>query len=174
MHQISDPGTLVTTLNRHLSPRLQHNRMNAALLCMVLDLEQGTAAVANAGMIMPMVLRNGSVQPLDVGGLPIGSIESLSYATIEYLLDPGDLIVLMSDGIVEAHNPSRELFGFGRLEQALRQSETVCTPEELITRLLAQVHQFMGQAKQHDDMTILVLQPNLTREQSTSADAPST
>jgi len=73
MHQISDPGTLVTTLNRHLSPRLQHNRMNAALLCMALDLEQGTAAVANAGMIMPMVLRNGSVQPLDVGGLPIGS-----------------------------------------------------------------------------------------------------
>src|SRR5262249_13918341 len=125
--------------------------------------EQHTVAVANAGMIMPMVLRNGNIQPIDVGGLPIGSIDTLSYDTIEYLVDPGDLIVLMSDGIVEAHNASRELFGFGRLEQALRQGGTMGTPEELITTLLAQVHQFMGQTKQHDDMTIVVLQPNLTQ-----------
>src|SRR5262249_2781149 len=146
------------------SPRLRHNRMNAALLCIVLDLEQHTVAVANAGMIMPMLLRNGNVQPLDVSGLPIGSIESLSYDTTEYLVAPGDLIVLISDGIGEAHSASRELFGFGRLEQALRQSGTLRAPEELITMLLAQVHQFMGQAKQHDDMTIVVLQPNLTQE----------
>ena len=162
MHQISDPGTLVTTLNRQLTPRLQHNRMNAALLCMVIDLEQRSISVANAGMITPMMLRNGTVQPIDVGGLPIGSIDTLSYDTSEYRLDPGDLIVLMSDGIVEAHNADRELFGFARLAQTLQQSGALSTPEHLITTLIAQVQQFMGPAKQHDDITIVALQPNMT------------
>jgi len=163
MRQISDPGTLMTTLNRQLTPRLQHNRMNAALLCMVVDLEQHTVAVANAGMIMPMMLRNGTVQSIDVGGLPIGSIDTLSYHTSEYRFDPGDLIVLMSDGIVEAHNVDRELFGFARLAQTLQQSGVMITPEHLITTLIAQVQQFMGPAKQHDDITIVALQPNMTR-----------
>ena len=163
MRQISDPGTLMTTLNRQLTPRLQHNRMNAALLCMVIDLEQHTVAVANAGMIMPMMLRNGTVQSIDVGGLPIGSIDNLSYHTSEYRFDPGDLIVLMSDGIVEAHNMDRELFGFARLAQTLQQSGVMITPEYLITTLIARVQQFMGQAKQHDDITIVALQPNMTR-----------
>jgi sigma-B regulation protein RsbU (phosphoserine phosphatase) len=163
MRQISDPGTLMTTLNRQLTPRLQHNRMNAALLCMVIDLEQHTVAVANAGMIMPMMLRNGTVQSIDVGGLPIGSIDTLSYHTSEYRFDPGDLIVLMSDGIVEAHNVERELFGFARLAQTLQQSGVVITPEHLITTLIARVQQFMGPAKQHDDITIVALQPNMTR-----------
>jgi serine phosphatase RsbU (regulator of sigma subunit) len=160
MHQIGDPGALITTLNRQLTPRLQHNRMNAALLCMLIDLEQCTLSVANAGMITPMILRNGAVQHVDVGGFPVGSIETCTYQTIEYALDPSDLILLMSDGVVEAHNADRELFGFARLEQALQQSEPMPTPDQVIATLTARVTHFMGEAKQHDDITIIVLQPH--------------
>jgi serine phosphatase RsbU (regulator of sigma subunit) len=158
MHHISDPGTLMTTLNHQLTPRLHYNRMNAALLCIVIDLEQETISVANAGMIGPLRLYNGTVEQLEVGGLPIGSIANLRYQTIEYRLHPGDQIVLISDGIVEAHNAKREMFGFVRLEQALQQL-AVKAPEQLSTTVIAQVQQFIGTAKQHDDMTIVVLQP---------------
>ncbi len=163
MHHISDPGALITTLNRQLTPRLQHNRMNAALLCMVIDIEQRSLSVANAGMIMPMILRNDTIQQLDVGGLPVGSIDDLSYHTSDYPLYPDDLILLMSDGVVEAHNSDQELFGFARLEQTLHQRDAGITPEQLITTVITRVTHFMGQAKQHDDITIVVLQPNVAR-----------
>jgi phosphoserine phosphatase RsbU/P len=68
----------------------------------------------------------------------------------------------VSDGIVEAHRAGRELFGFDRLEQTLSEYDAALGPDELIAMLVDRVTQFMDGAEQHDDMTIVVIQPNLS------------
>jgi serine phosphatase RsbU (regulator of sigma subunit) len=159
--EIGQPQQLLVALNQQLAPRLRANRMNAALLYVVIDLERRTLCAANAGMITPMLLRDGSVQMIETYGLPLGSMVDARYVETAIDLRPGDTIVLVSDGIVEAHGPGGELFGFERLEQALAQGSPLAHPDQLIDDLIAQVLAFAGDTQQHDDMTGVVISPAL-------------
>jgi serine phosphatase RsbU (regulator of sigma subunit) len=159
--EIGQPQQLLATLNQLLAPRLRANRMNAALLYLVIDLEQQTLCAANAGMITPILLRDGGVQMIETYGLPLGAMAEARYSEMVVDLQPGDTIVLVSDGIVEAHDPSGELFGFDRLEQALALESPLAHPDQLIEDLIGQVLAFAGDAQQHDDMTVVVISPAL-------------
>jgi serine phosphatase RsbU (regulator of sigma subunit) len=77
-------------------------------------------------------------------------------------LQQGDLLVLVSDGIVEARRTGGELFGFERLEQILSLHAADRSPDDLITTIMQEVALFVDDAEQHDDMTIVVIQPNLS------------
>ena len=159
--EIGQPQQLLVALNQQLAPRLRANRMNAALLYVVIDLDQRTLCAANAGMITPILLRDGGVQMIETYGLPLGAMAEARYAETTIDLRPGDTIVLVSDGIVEAHGLGGELFGFERLEQALVLESPLARPDQLIDDLLGQVLAFAGDAQQHDDMTIVVISPAL-------------
>ena len=159
--EIAQPQYLLATLNQQLTSRLKANRMNAALLYVVIDLEHATLCASNAGMITPLLLRDGQVQMIETYGLPLGSMVEARYLETAVDLQPGDLIVLVSDGVVEAHNPLGELFGFERLEELFSQDQALRHPAQLLDDLLDQVAQFMDGAEQHDDMTVVVIQPNL-------------
>ncbi|GIV98466.1 MAG: hypothetical protein KatS3mg057_3123 [Herpetosiphonaceae bacterium] len=163
--EVPQPGRLLSMLNRRLGLRLQTNRMNAAVLYMLIDLDRGMLHVANAGMIAPLLIRNGQVQMIDVQGLPLGTLHDAQYPEITVDLRPRDVLMLVSDGVVEAHSPDREIFGFERLEQALRGAATT-RPQQLIDHLLAEVTGFIADAEQADDMTLIALRPNLTAPQS--------
>ncbi|HEX2194326.1 MAG TPA: SpoIIE family protein phosphatase [Candidatus Limnocylindria bacterium] len=158
---IARPEQLLTALNQQLSGRLMANRMNAALLYATIDMEQATLSVANAGMNPPYLLRDGRVQRVDARGFPLGPMPDIEYgaATIDIL--PGDLLLLVSDGVVEAHRPGGELFGFKRVEQFLGEHNPDLPPDDLISGLLDRVNQFVEGAEQHDDITVVVIQPNL-------------
>ena len=158
----TNPQQLLAALNRQLSARLTANHMNAALQYVIVDMEQSTLCVANAGMISPLVVRDGHMQIIEAYGLPLGSMVDARYTDITFKLVPGDLIVLVSDGIVEAHSPSGEMFGFNRLEETLSQPDIPLGPADLIALLLDRVTQFMAGQEQHDDMTIVVIQPMLS------------
>jgi serine phosphatase RsbU (regulator of sigma subunit) len=168
----SRPHDLLTVLNTHLAPRLKANRMNAALLYLMFDLPQRTMCVANAGMIAPLLIRNGRPQLIETAGLPLGAFAGARYADTEVRLEPGDLILLVSDGIVEARAPDGALFGFERLEELLANAQPAIHPGQLLDDLLGHVHAFMDGAEQHDDMTVVVIQPNLEVVGSPHAQAP--
>lgn len=170
----SQPSAVFQALNQTLSPRLKSNHMNAALLYAVFDLQQHTMTVSNAGMIAPLLVRIGkaasnqsqnTVQPtcqlIDVGGLPIGTLPNAVYHDTTVMLEPGDMVLFVSDGVVEARSPGGDLFGFERLEQLITSATDLHALVHLVALIKEQVQEFMGTAEQHDDITIVAVRPGL-------------
>ncbi len=134
-------------------------RSFVALCYATLDLAQRQLVLSNAGQITPLRRRaNGRIDYLDVPGptLPIGIQPDIPYAVREVRLEPGDTVVFLTDGIVEARHSSGELYGFERLEAVL-QAHGGVAPSVLIANLLDDVRSFMDGMPQHDDMTLVVL-----------------
>ena len=71
-------------------------------------------------------------------------------------LDPGDKVVFYTDGIVEAMNAQEEMYGFERLQEVVKSSKSE-TAEALMNEIIASVHDFTGDAPQHDDITVIVV-----------------
>jgi phosphoserine phosphatase RsbU/P len=152
------PETVMRETNRWIALDVPP-RAFVALSYASLDLGRQRMALANAGQLAPLRRRaDGSVEYLNVPGptFPLGIQPEIPYAALEVELLPGDLILFYTDGIVEAHNPRRELFGFERLE-ALLHEHGGQTPEQLIETVLAAVEAFSQGTPQHDDMTLLAL-----------------
>ena len=95
----------------------------------------------------------------EVGGMPlgIGLGAQFGYQEITLTLSSGDLIILTSDGVVEANNAAREMFGFERLEQAVAVGPST-SAAAMLTHLQAEVAAFVGDKEPHDDLTIVVMQ----------------
>jgi len=152
-----DQGALLTACNGTLAPRMIQSKQNAAFLSIVLDSAGHQAHVANAGLVAPLLWRCGQVEYVESFGLPLGATHGASYAQLTLDLRPGDRLLLVSDGIVEAMNGARELWGFERLESAFR-SAGGDDPAVLIEAILAQLRAFTGAAPPHDDMTMVAIQ----------------
>ncbi len=79
------------------------------------------------------------------------------YEETQLKLEPGDKVILYTDGIVEAMNEQEEIYGFDRLLDVVKNSQTK-TAESLLEEIKGQVNEFAGAAAQHDDITIIVIQ----------------
>ena len=152
------PNRLLEELNERLIARLRANSMNAALQYVLFDPKRDLMHIANAGMIAPLLLRDGVTHYIDVNGLPLGSLHPIHYSSIDVAIVPNDVILLVSDGVVEAHNEHGEMFGFDRLEQLLVVSAAYATPEQSVNTIVQHVVTWMGTAEQHDDITVVWLQ----------------
>ncbi|MBC8074492.1 MAG: PP2C family protein-serine/threonine phosphatase, partial [Chloroflexales bacterium] len=157
--QSESPAQVLAALNAALTPRLKANRMNAALLYAVLDPASRQLTVANAGMIAPILLGGQGVRMLDIGGLPIGALAGATYRDHTLTLDPGETLLFVSDGVVEAHNAAGELWGFERLEGLLQRVESARDTHQIVTAILDAVHAWMGDTEQHDDITLVAVHP---------------
>jgi GAF domain-containing protein len=134
-------------------------RSFVALCYATIDLRDRRLALANAGQLSPLRRRpDGRVEYLEAPGstLPLGIDPGTPYAALELELEPGDLLLFFTDGIVEAQDHSHTLFGFERLEALLREYGDL-PPDELIDRVIGAIELFAGSAPQHDDMTIMAL-----------------
>lgn len=129
--------------------------------------------VVNAGCIPPYIRRSdGSVEHFIIGGFPLGTGfgVTLGYEQHIFELLTGDMVILTSDGIVEANNEENELLGFDNLEQIIKDFvPPVSTPstqgekqisevESMLEYIKQRLFDFTGHADQHDDMTIMVIQ----------------
>jgi serine phosphatase RsbU (regulator of sigma subunit) len=152
----ADPGLLLGELNTVLLPRMQANRMNAAVLCVMLDSTRQQVQVANAGLVAPLLWRAGAVSYIESHGLPLGAQAAESYACTGVSLQPGDRLLLVSDGTIEAMNEQREMFGFDRTEHIFA-TFGAQPAAAIVAALLAAVKTFASSAPRHDDLTVMVI-----------------
>jgi phosphoserine phosphatase RsbU/P len=123
------------------------------------DLEPAARALTyvSAGHNPPILRRaSGQIERLEAGGLPLGIAPSARHNYGNIRLDSGDLLVIFTDGVVEAENATGEEYGEPRLLQLLSSSPGGEARDDL-SRLMASVDAFVGAARQHDDITCLVL-----------------
>jgi hypothetical protein len=132
------PQCILSRLNQQLMRRLSEGFVTC--LCVRLSAD-GTLTLANAGHLAPYV--NGQ-ELVTANGLPLGLSAEVEYSETQHVLAPGDTLTLISDGVVEARDKSRNLFGFERLQQVLS--------EHLEADALARRAQQFGQ---EDDITVI-------------------
>jgi phosphoserine phosphatase RsbU/P len=155
-HQV--PETVMRETNRWIVEDVPR-RSFVALSYATIDLSTRRLALANGGQLAPLRRRpGGQIEYLEVPGptLPVGILPDTPYAACEVALQAGDLLVFYTDGIVEARDSQRQLFGFERLEALVRDHGDL-PPSELIDLVLQEIAAFMGDTPQHDDMTIVAL-----------------
>lgn len=133
--------------------------MFATVFCGIIDTRTGRVEYSNAGHNPPVLCRkSGNPEFLETqGSLAIGSFEESPYVKETLALGIGDTIVIYSDGVTEAMNNNEELFSEERLLQSLREVNGQ-HPDELLKKILADVHSHAALAPQSDDITILALQ----------------
>ncbi|HEY3937533.1 MAG TPA: PP2C family protein-serine/threonine phosphatase [Bryobacteraceae bacterium] len=114
-------------------------------------------AYVNAGHNWPVLRRaGGQVERLETGGLPLGLMPTARYECGQVMLAPGDVLLVFTDGVVEAENDKEEEYGEFRLLSALN-SHYGRSAAEVLQGLMASVDRFVGAAPQHDDITCLLL-----------------
>jgi PAS domain S-box-containing protein len=154
-YHLGSPGEILKQVNDNLFPDIPPN-MFVTCLAAILDSRTGRLQYANAGHDLPYVRHSAGVSELRATGMPLGLMPDMSYEEKEITLQPGESILLYSDGLVEAHSPQREMFGFPRMQRYVG-----AHPEgaALIDSLLAELEQFTGEEwEQEDDITLLTLQ----------------
>lgn len=124
----------------------------------ILNIETGDMIAANAGHEYPVIRRNGGSFELlkDKHGFVIGGMEGMRYKDYEFTLKSGDALFLYTDGIPEANNSEKELFGNERMLDALNINDDG-NPEEILATVKEEVRKFVGEADQFDDLTMLCL-----------------
>ena len=111
----------------------------------------------NAGHNWPVLRRaSGAVERLETGGLPLASAECRAYECGTGKLAAGDLLVIFTDGLVEAENDRQEEYGEERMLRVIGW-QGQGSADEALGKLTASVNAFVGATRQHDDITCLVL-----------------
>ena len=152
--RLVEPGVVLERVNEHLCPDMPE-KMFVTCLYGVLEPATGRFRFANAGHDLPYVkTADGSVE-LRARGMPLGLMPGMAYEEKETVLAPGDSVLLHSDGVVEAHDPDGQMFGFPRLKEAVA---TYPGGSELIDRVLTDLRAHTGpDAEQEDDITMVTL-----------------
>ncbi|WP_028457043.1 PP2C family protein-serine/threonine phosphatase [Chloroflexus sp. Y-396-1] len=123
----------------------------------ILDPQTNTIQFATAGHPFPFLRRNGQIQEIGHGSLPLGTRLNTEYRETTLQLQAGDQIFLLTDGFFEVRNAQREIFGFERLKLLLNQIDPH-NPRRALEQLLAAINQFCDQVERSDDMTALIIQ----------------
>src|SRR5262245_50958900 len=116
----------------------------------------GSLRYLNAGHNPPLVQRAVSTESLMASAIPLGMLTGTTYAEGKVKLDPGDMLVVYSDGLTEARNDRDEEFGAERL-QALLPRLRGLTAEQAVRQIIDEVNAFLGKERPHDDLSLVVL-----------------
>jgi serine phosphatase RsbU (regulator of sigma subunit)/anti-sigma regulatory factor (Ser/Thr protein kinase) len=148
------PSQVLTRVNELLVDEMPAH-MFVTCLYAVLDPDSGRLRYANAGHNVPYVRTDDGVTELRATGMPLGLLPGMDYEEKEATLAPGDTVLLHSDGLAEAHNSAREMFGFPRVAALTGEADD---GEVLIDRLLKELQEFTGPGvDQEDDITLVTL-----------------
>jgi phosphoserine phosphatase RsbU/P len=124
----------------------------------------GNLEYLNAGHLSPLILRDGKVTELFTqGSFPVGLIPEATYAAAHATLDPGDTLVLFSDGVTEAADPEEQMFGVPQLCEVLS-GQHDAPLEQLQKRVVDSVESFARGASQADDITLLLVRYRQTEK----------
>jgi predicted ester cyclase len=150
----SSPGVMLQRVNEVLCPYIPAN-MFVTCFYAILDSESGLLRYANAGHDLPYLHHDGKAKELRARGMPLGLMPGMHYEEKEDSLEVGDGTLLYTDGLVEAHDPQREMFGFPRLQALVSEHGE---EESLEEALLEELYSFVGEGwEQEDDITLVTL-----------------
>jgi sigma-B regulation protein RsbU (phosphoserine phosphatase) len=155
-HDLGEIGDVLTFANRHLCDKRIEDSFVTAFLASWRPSTR-TFEFSRAGHPPPMWWRQGRrevVEIKDAAGVPLGILSDQSYPTARVRLEPGDVVLMYSDGIGEAADPSGEQFGEARLAAALAPGGS---PREVLARIDAAVEEFTRSARPGDDRTVVIL-----------------
>jgi sigma-B regulation protein RsbU (phosphoserine phosphatase) len=151
----TDPSRVLNHVNRFLCDHSEVGRY-ATMFFGVLD-EEGNLDFINAGHPSPFLIRRGVAQePFSEGSYPVGLVPEAEYTALKIKLEPGDTLVLFSDGVTEAMDPDEQMFGVPRLREVLT-GRTECPLDQLEKCILEAVENFARGASQADDLTLLIV-----------------
>jgi serine phosphatase RsbU (regulator of sigma subunit) len=160
----SSPGEVLSRVNETLVARIPAN-MFVTCFYAILDPKSGNLSYANAGHDLPYLHRSGGAEELRARGMPLGLMPGMHYEEKEVVLQKGDSALLYTDGLVEAHDPQREMFGFARLQALV--SDHGEEERSLEETLLEELYSFVGEGwEQEDDITLLTLRRSPPRSRT--------
>ncbi|MCS6842694.1 MAG: PP2C family protein-serine/threonine phosphatase [Roseiflexus sp.] len=152
------PGSTLADVNRGIIADIPQGMIT--MLYAMLDLRQGIVRIANAGHHYPLLL-NGRVSELELSGLPLGVDDDAEYEEICVAIEPGNTVIMYTDGVVEATNSNGKYFGYERLERLLTEGAAL-KPRALVARLLHELRTW-SDAGQDDDITVVAVRRRFER-----------
>ena len=158
----SSPAEVLARVNETLLARIPANMFVTCFYC-ILEPKSGRLHYANAGHDLPYLRRRGGgeAEELRARGMPLGLMPGMSYEEKEIVLDAGQSALFYSDGLVEAHDPQGDMFGFPRLRALIAEHGE---ERSLGDFLLGELYSFTGENwEQEDDITLLTLRRSATR-----------
>jgi len=157
----SSPGEVLERVNETLFARIPAN-MFVTCFYAILEPQSNRLVYANAGHDLPYLWHgDGDAEELRARGMPLGLMPGMSYEEKEVVLDAGQSVLFYSDGLVEAHDPKGEMFGFPRLRALVAEHGE---ERSLVDSLLEKLYSFTGEGwEQEDDITLVTLQRCATR-----------
>jgi sigma-B regulation protein RsbU (phosphoserine phosphatase) len=153
--QQPDPAAMLALLNDALQERKLESQYVTMLFALWNDDNQ-TLQVANSGAVQPVFCRSGQSVAVKAEGFPLGMFPDVTYEELSVATQPGDAIVFVSDGILDAENEKDEMYGQERLANLLCAHRDL-PAAEIAEAILADVARFQGSKDRFDDETIIVL-----------------
>ena len=151
----ASPAEMLQGVNEVLFPNIPTN-MFVTCFYAILEPNSGRLSYANAGHDLPYLHRNGEAEELRARGMPLGLMPGMRYEEKETIVHSGQAALLYSDGLVEAHDPEGDMFGFPRLRTLI--AERAEEERPLGEVLLEELYSFTGEGwEQEDDITLLTL-----------------
>jgi len=152
----NSPGEVLRRVNDPLATDIPAN-MFVTCFYAILDPKSASLIYANAGHDLPYLHRaSGEAEELRARGMPLGLMPAMGYEEKETVLKAGEVALFYSDGLVEAHNPKGEMFGFPRLRRLVAKYGE---ERSLGETLLEELYSFTGGEgwEQEDDITLVTL-----------------
>jgi phosphoserine phosphatase RsbU/P len=151
----TDPARVFVHVNRFLCDHSEIGRY-ATMFFGIVD-DKGNLEYINAGHPSPFLIRKGVAEDVfNEGSYPVGLVPEAEYTAVHLKLEPGDTLVLFSDGVTEAMDPAEQLFGVPRLREVLN-GHMQTSLEDLQQLVLQSVENFSRGASQADDLTLLLV-----------------
>lgn len=152
------PDKMMRMVNSPLHHK-SDKRMFTALLYVMINAQNGSIEFINAGQMPPLLMRKTEITSLESNGprLPLGVSAEVPYESTKVELQAGDRLLLYTDGVNEAMNPERELFGIQRLKEAITSTDQIRSSSEAIKHIRSQIDVFTGGHKSHDDITMVMI-----------------
>lgn len=149
------PAEMLRALNLSLAERRVEAQF-VSLIYAVWDDERSTLIVANSGLPRPIYLHNGKIQIIEATGLPLGLFDDATYDEFQFQMEPGDMFVFFSDGMLDARSRHGELFGRGRVERIVE----ACTGKStdcVVNTLFKAVAEHSAGMETFDDQTVVAI-----------------
>jgi len=165
-HNHDSPSAVLMEVNEALVPEIPP-AMFVTCLYAIIDTEAGHIVFSNAGHNLPYVRTADGVVELRATGMPLGLMPGMAYDEKRYEMASGEVMVLTSDGITEAHNAEGEMYGFPRLMSRVARKPS---DGDLVSALVSELESFTGKdTEQEDDITLVVVRRTTSAQDSASS-----